>query len=163
MSCNLAPQSSMDLFLGGESSPEPLDTILMAAFEFEMHQMIKECRWSFRVFVSLVLQHCFCTRSLQSCLGWGVQVQPTSSSFQRVWQEYVEQAVIKSVLLGVGHCGQTLHCRRASASVRNAGGKADASLGSGRLSLCFLLLPQIQHCPEQLVVCGSPDRPAGSL
>lgn len=50
----------MDLFLGGESSPEPLDLILMAAFEFEMHQVIKECRLSFKVFDSLVLQYCFC-------------------------------------------------------------------------------------------------------
>lgn len=46
MSCNFIPQSSMDLFLGEESSPEPLDTILMAAFEFELHQVIKECRLS---------------------------------------------------------------------------------------------------------------------
>ena len=38
------PQSSLDLFLGGESSPEPLDNILMAAFEFDIHQVIKECR-----------------------------------------------------------------------------------------------------------------------
>lgn len=37
-------QSSLDLFLGGESSPEPLDNILMAAFEFDIHQVIKECR-----------------------------------------------------------------------------------------------------------------------
>lgn len=65
MSCNLIPQSSMDLFLGGESSPEPLDTILMAAFEFEMHQVIKECRLSFKVFDSLVLPYCFCGHSLQ--------------------------------------------------------------------------------------------------
>lgn len=57
MSYNLIPQSSMDLFLGGESSPEPLDTILMAAFEFEMHQVIKECRLSFKVFTS-VCTHC---------------------------------------------------------------------------------------------------------
>lgn len=41
------PQSSLDLFLGGESSAEPLDSILMAAFEFEIHQVIKECRLSF--------------------------------------------------------------------------------------------------------------------
>lgn len=36
----------MDIFLGEESNPEPLDTILMAAFEFELHQVIKECRLS---------------------------------------------------------------------------------------------------------------------
>jgi len=58
-------QSSMDLFLGGESSPEPLDTILMAAFEFEMHQVIKECRLGFKVFDSLVQWCCFCVHSLQ--------------------------------------------------------------------------------------------------
>lgn len=69
MSCHLFPQSSMDLFLGGESSPEPLDMILMAAFEFEMHQVIKECRLSFKVFDSLVLQYCFCV------FGAGVWVQ----------------------------------------------------------------------------------------
>ena len=39
-------QSSMDMFLGEESNPEPLDTILMAGFEFELHQVIKECRLS---------------------------------------------------------------------------------------------------------------------
>lgn len=39
------PQSSLDMFLGGESSPEPLDIILLAAFEFDIHQVIKECRW----------------------------------------------------------------------------------------------------------------------
>lgn len=50
----------MDLFLGGESSPEPLDTILMAAFEFEIHQVIKECRLSFKVFDSLVLHLLLC-------------------------------------------------------------------------------------------------------
>lgn len=38
------PQSSLDLFLGGESSPEPLDSILLAAFELDIHQVIKECR-----------------------------------------------------------------------------------------------------------------------
>lgn len=61
----------MDLFLGGESSPEPLDMILMAAFEFEMHQVIKECRLSFKGFLrdSLVLQYCFCV------FGAGVWVQ----------------------------------------------------------------------------------------
>lgn len=37
-------QSSMDLFLSGESNPEALDIILMAAFEFDIHQVIKECR-----------------------------------------------------------------------------------------------------------------------
>ncbi|NXU56460.1 NUP85 protein, partial [Turnix velox] len=56
-------QSSMDLFLGGESSPEPLDTILMAAFEFEIHQVIKECsialsNWWFVAHLTDLLDHC---------------------------------------------------------------------------------------------------------
>uniref|UniRef100_A0A8B9Q0D3 Nuclear pore complex protein Nup85 n=1 Tax=Apteryx owenii TaxID=8824 RepID=A0A8B9Q0D3_APTOW len=56
-------QSSMDLFLGGESSPEPLDTILMAAFEFELHQVIKECsialsNWWFVAHLTDLLDHC---------------------------------------------------------------------------------------------------------
>ncbi|NXY35729.1 NUP85 protein, partial [Pomatorhinus ruficollis] len=56
-------QSSMDLFLGGESSPEPLDLILMAAFEFEMHQVIKECsivlsNWWFVAHLTDLLDHC---------------------------------------------------------------------------------------------------------
>uniref|UniRef100_A0A8C5TXN8 Nuclear pore complex protein Nup85 n=1 Tax=Malurus cyaneus samueli TaxID=2593467 RepID=A0A8C5TXN8_9PASS len=56
-------QSSMDLFLGGESSPEPLDMILMAAFEFEMHQVIKECsivlsNWWFVAHLTDLLDHC---------------------------------------------------------------------------------------------------------
>uniref|UniRef100_A0A672UQ96 Nuclear pore complex protein Nup85 n=1 Tax=Strigops habroptila TaxID=2489341 RepID=A0A672UQ96_STRHB len=56
-------QSSMDLFLGGECSPEPLDTILMAAFEFEIHQVIKECsialsNWWFVAHLTDLLDHC---------------------------------------------------------------------------------------------------------
>uniref|UniRef100_A0A803VRA7 Nuclear pore complex protein Nup85 n=1 Tax=Ficedula albicollis TaxID=59894 RepID=A0A803VRA7_FICAL len=56
-------QSSMDLFLGGESSPEPLDMILMAAFEFEIHQVIKECsivlsNWWFVAHLTDLLDHC---------------------------------------------------------------------------------------------------------
>uniref|UniRef100_A0A6I8SGL1 Nuclear pore complex protein Nup85 n=1 Tax=Xenopus tropicalis TaxID=8364 RepID=A0A6I8SGL1_XENTR len=35
-------QSSLDMFLAGNSSPEPLDNILLAAFEFDIHQVIKE-------------------------------------------------------------------------------------------------------------------------
>ncbi|KQK73440.1 nuclear pore complex protein Nup85 [Amazona aestiva] len=55
--------SSMDLFLGGECSPEPLDTILMAAFEFEIHQVIKECsialsNWWFVAHLTDLLDHC---------------------------------------------------------------------------------------------------------
>ncbi|XP_024069892.2 nuclear pore complex protein Nup85 [Terrapene carolina triunguis] len=56
-------QSSLDLFLGGESSPEPLDSILMAAFEFEIHQVIKECsialsNWWFVAHLTDLLDHC---------------------------------------------------------------------------------------------------------
>ncbi|XP_028608746.1 nuclear pore complex protein Nup85 isoform X1 [Grammomys surdaster] len=61
-------QSSLDLFLGGESSPEPLDNILMAAFEFDIHQVIKECsialsNWWFVAHLTDLLDHC---RLLQS-------------------------------------------------------------------------------------------------
>ncbi|KAB0400681.1 hypothetical protein E2I00_008306 [Balaenoptera physalus] len=57
------PQSSLDLFLGGESSPEPLDNILMAAFEFDIHQVIKECsialsNWWFVAHLTDLLDHC---------------------------------------------------------------------------------------------------------
>eukprot|EP00076_Gallus_gallus_P027549 XP_015150887.1 nuclear pore complex protein Nup85 isoform X1 [Gallus gallus] len=56
-------QSSMDMFLGEESNPEPLDTILMAAFEFELHQVIKECsvalsNWWFVAHLTDLLDHC---------------------------------------------------------------------------------------------------------
>ncbi|RXN01065.1 Nuclear pore complex protein Nup85 [Acipenser ruthenus] len=37
-------KSSMDLFLDNRSAPEPLDSILLAAFEFDIHQVIKDCR-----------------------------------------------------------------------------------------------------------------------
>ncbi|XP_006886278.1 PREDICTED: nuclear pore complex protein Nup85 [Elephantulus edwardii] len=55
-------QSSLDLFLGGES-PEPLDNILMAAFEFDIHQVIKECsivlsNWWFVAHLTDLLDHC---------------------------------------------------------------------------------------------------------
>ncbi|KAM9006654.1 nuclear pore complex protein Nup85 isoform X2 [Sarcophilus harrisii] len=56
-------QSSLDLFLGGDSSPEPLDNILMAAFEFDIHQVIKECsialsNWWFVAHLTDLLDHC---------------------------------------------------------------------------------------------------------
>ncbi|KAJ8786966.1 hypothetical protein J1605_023221 [Eschrichtius robustus] len=50
-------QSSLDLFLGGESSPEPLDNILMAAFEFDIHQVIKECSIALIAQPLLWIQH----------------------------------------------------------------------------------------------------------
>ena len=37
-------QSSMDMFLDMRNAPEPLDSILLAAFEFDIHQVIKDCR-----------------------------------------------------------------------------------------------------------------------
>lgn len=65
---HLYAQSSLDMFLGGESSPEPLDNILMAAFEFDIHQVIKECsialsNWWFVAHLTDLLDHC---RLLQS-------------------------------------------------------------------------------------------------
>ncbi|XP_020021124.1 nuclear pore complex protein Nup85 isoform X2 [Castor canadensis] len=61
-------QSSLDMFLGGESNPEPLDNILLAAFEFDIHQVIKECsialsNWWFVAHLTDLLDHC---RLLQS-------------------------------------------------------------------------------------------------
>ncbi|XP_047563245.1 nuclear pore complex protein Nup85 isoform X4 [Lutra lutra] len=60
---HLYAQSSLDLFLGGESSPEPLDSILLAAFEFDVHQVIKECsialsNWWFVAHLTDLLDHC---------------------------------------------------------------------------------------------------------
>ncbi|XP_035944583.1 nuclear pore complex protein Nup85 isoform X1 [Halichoerus grypus] len=60
---HLYAQSSLDLFLGGESSPEPLDNILLAAFEFDIHQVIKECsialsNWWFVAHLTDLLDHC---------------------------------------------------------------------------------------------------------
>nr|KAF6286875.1 nucleoporin 85 [Pipistrellus kuhlii] len=56
-------QSSLDLFLGAKSRPEPLDNILMAAFEFDIHQVIKECsiafsNWWFVAHLTDLLDHC---------------------------------------------------------------------------------------------------------
>jgi nuclear pore complex protein Nup85 len=34
----------MHMFLDTRSVPEPLDSILLAAFEFDIHQVIKDCR-----------------------------------------------------------------------------------------------------------------------
>ncbi|XP_069510922.1 nuclear pore complex protein Nup85 [Ambystoma mexicanum] len=56
-------QSSLDLFLGSDSAPEPLDSILMAAFEFDIHQIIKEfsitsSNWWFVAHLTDLLDHC---------------------------------------------------------------------------------------------------------
>ncbi|KAK2507364.1 hypothetical protein MC885_012710 [Smutsia gigantea] len=45
-------QSSLDLFLGGESSPEPLDNILMAAFDIALSN------WWFVAHLTDLLDHC---------------------------------------------------------------------------------------------------------
>ncbi|VTJ59350.1 nuclear pore complex protein Nup85 isoform X2 [Marmota monax] len=50
-------QSSLDMFLGCESSPEPLDNILMAAFEFDIHQVIKECSFGSNMREFLLLEY----------------------------------------------------------------------------------------------------------
>uniref|UniRef100_A0A8D0L709 Nuclear pore complex protein Nup85 n=1 Tax=Sphenodon punctatus TaxID=8508 RepID=A0A8D0L709_SPHPU len=63
MELHLYAQSSLDQFLGGESTPEPLDSILLAAFEFDIHQVIKECsialsNWWFVAHLTDLLDHC---------------------------------------------------------------------------------------------------------
>uniref|UniRef100_W5N743 Nuclear pore complex protein Nup85 n=1 Tax=Lepisosteus oculatus TaxID=7918 RepID=W5N743_LEPOC len=55
-------QSSMDMFLGPRA-PEPLDSILLAAFEFDIHQVIKDCsialnNWWFVAHLTDLLDHC---------------------------------------------------------------------------------------------------------
>ncbi|KAF7686403.1 nuclear pore complex protein Nup85 [Silurus meridionalis] len=56
-------QSSMDMFLESHSVPEPLDSILLAAFEFDLHQVIKDCsialnNWWFVAHLTDLLDHC---------------------------------------------------------------------------------------------------------
>ncbi|XP_060760323.1 nuclear pore complex protein Nup85 isoform X2 [Neoarius graeffei] len=56
-------QSSMDMFLEPHSAPEPLDSILLAAFEFDLHQVIKDCsfalnNWWFVAHLTDLLDHC---------------------------------------------------------------------------------------------------------
>lgn len=56
-------QSSMDMFLDTRSGPEPLDSILLAAFEFDIHQVIKDCsialnNWWFVAHLTDLLDHC---------------------------------------------------------------------------------------------------------
>ncbi|XP_053564883.1 nuclear pore complex protein Nup85 [Bombina bombina] len=55
-------QSSLDLFLGAENA-DPLDNILLAAFEFDIHQVIKEfsivsSNWWFVAHLTDLLDHC---------------------------------------------------------------------------------------------------------
>ncbi|XP_020491936.1 nuclear pore complex protein Nup85 [Labrus bergylta] len=54
-------QSCMTMFL--DMSPEPLDSILLAAFEFDIHQVIKDCsialnNWWFVAHLTDLLDHC---------------------------------------------------------------------------------------------------------
>ncbi|XP_062307845.1 nuclear pore complex protein Nup85 isoform X2 [Osmerus eperlanus] len=56
-------QSSMDMFLDMRNAPEPLDSILLAAFEFDIHQVIKDCsialnNWWFVAHLTDLLDHC---------------------------------------------------------------------------------------------------------
>lgn len=56
-------QSSMTMFLGPRASPEPLDIILLSAFEFDLHQVIKDCsialnNWWFVAHLTDLLDHC---------------------------------------------------------------------------------------------------------
>lgn len=37
------------MFLDPRSTPEPLDSILLAAFEIDIHQVIKDCRYDTEV------------------------------------------------------------------------------------------------------------------
>uniref|UniRef100_A0A3B3DIP1 Nuclear pore complex protein Nup85 n=1 Tax=Oryzias melastigma TaxID=30732 RepID=A0A3B3DIP1_ORYME len=56
-------QSCMTMFLDSRSAPEPLDSILLAAFEFDIHQVIKDCsialnNWWFVAHLTDLLDHC---------------------------------------------------------------------------------------------------------
>uniref|UniRef100_A0A8C6LXB5 Nuclear pore complex protein Nup85 n=1 Tax=Nothobranchius furzeri TaxID=105023 RepID=A0A8C6LXB5_NOTFU len=57
-----SPRSSMMMFLDS-GVPEPLDSILLAAFEFDIHQVIKDCsialnNWWFVAHLTDLLDHC---------------------------------------------------------------------------------------------------------
>ncbi|XP_034047191.1 nuclear pore complex protein Nup85 [Thalassophryne amazonica] len=56
-------QSCMTMFLDSRGVPEPLDSILLAAFEFDIHQVIKDCsialnNWWFAAHLTDLLDHC---------------------------------------------------------------------------------------------------------
>ncbi|XP_077388319.1 nuclear pore complex protein Nup85 [Festucalex cinctus] len=56
-------QSCMTIFLDPRSVPEALDSILLAAFEFDIHQVIKDCsialnNWWFVAHLTDLLDHC---------------------------------------------------------------------------------------------------------
>ncbi|XDV12243.1 hypothetical protein PO909_000953 [Leuciscus waleckii] len=50
-------QSSMNMFLGPRATPEPLDIILLSAFEFDLHQVIKDCSFGSNLREFLVLEY----------------------------------------------------------------------------------------------------------
>ncbi|TNN69321.1 Nuclear pore complex protein Nup85 [Liparis tanakae] len=50
-------QSCMTMFLDARSVPEPLDNILLAAFEFDIHQVIKECSFGSNLREFLLLEY----------------------------------------------------------------------------------------------------------
>ncbi|KAM3921196.1 nuclear pore complex protein Nup85 [Leptodactylus fuscus] len=56
-------QSCLDIFSAGDSSSEPLDNVLLAAFELDIHQVIKEFsivtnNWWFVAHLTDLLDHC---------------------------------------------------------------------------------------------------------
>ncbi|XP_074553635.1 nuclear pore complex protein Nup85 [Halichoeres trimaculatus] len=56
-------QSCMTMFLDPRSDPDPLNSILLAAFEFDIHQVIKDCsialnNWWFVAHLTDLLDHC---------------------------------------------------------------------------------------------------------
>lgn len=56
-------QASLDTFYAGDSSSEPLDIVLLAAFELDIHQVIKEFsivtnNWWFVAHLTDLLDHC---------------------------------------------------------------------------------------------------------
>ncbi|XP_061702416.1 nuclear pore complex protein Nup85 [Syngnathoides biaculeatus] len=56
-------QSCMSMFVDPRSVPEALDSILLAAFEFDIHQVIKDCsialnNWWFVAHLTDLLDHC---------------------------------------------------------------------------------------------------------
>ncbi|XP_056144602.1 nuclear pore complex protein Nup85 [Lampris incognitus] len=56
-------QSCITMFLDLRNVPEPLDSILLAAFEFDIHQVIKDCsialnNWWFVAHLTDLLDHC---------------------------------------------------------------------------------------------------------
>ncbi|XP_061830280.1 nuclear pore complex protein Nup85 [Nerophis lumbriciformis] len=56
-------QSCMTMFLDPRSVPEALDSILLAAFEFDIHQVLKDCsialnNWWFVAHLTDLLDHC---------------------------------------------------------------------------------------------------------